>query len=166
MSPAVFRKKFPGGRIGRQSKDYGKTFICRRGCNTRTASYTDEFVWEDIYKGTVEDIESLVDLVKTGTKATRKRRQAKIESADIYNYGDDVDDGDIEPKGRGEDEEFRTPRKKTKALDVATTPTNKPKSASKLLTPSHRRQVPLAMPAFCAGLFRSTYANLFFSSRL
>ena len=125
MSPAVFRKKFPGGRLGRHSKDYGKTFICRRGCNTRTASYTDEFVWEDIYKGTVEDIENLVELVKTGTKATRKRRQKRDMSADPYDYGDDVDDGDNEGKDDGE-KELRTPKRKNKTLEVATTPTSKP----------------------------------------
>ncbi|KAL1891638.1 Origin recognition complex, subunit 1 [Sporothrix stenoceras] len=139
MSPAVFHKKFPSGRLGRQSKDYGKTFICRRGCNTRTASYTDEFVWEDIYNGTVEDIENLVELVKTGTKATRKRRQ-KAVSADLYDYGDEVDDGDNEAKDEDGEKVLRTPKRRTKTLNVATTPTSKqPKSASKLLTPSHRR---------------------------
>lgn len=142
MSPAVFQKKYPSGRLGRQSKDYGKAFICRRGCNTRTASYTDEFVWEDIFNGTVEDIENLIDLVKTGTKATRKRRQTRDVSADLYDYGDEVDDGDNDTKDKDGEIELRTPKRKTKTLDVATTPTSKqPKSASKLLTPSHRRCV-------------------------
>ncbi|KJR82611.1 origin recognition complex subunit 1 [Sporothrix schenckii 1099-18] len=142
MSPAVFRMRFPSGRLGRQSTDYGKTFICRRGCNTRTASYTDEFVWEDIYKGTVEDIEHLVELVKTGTKASRKRRQTKNVSADLYDYQDDVDDSYNEPKDTGGEKELRTPKKTNKSFEDATTPTSKrPKSTSKLLTPSHRRVV-------------------------
>ncbi|XP_044714790.1 origin recognition complex subunit 1 [Hirsutella rhossiliensis] len=39
------------GKVARHLPDFGRTFICRRGCNTRTATYTDEFVWEDIYRG-------------------------------------------------------------------------------------------------------------------
>ncbi|CAK7204738.1 Origin recognition complex, subunit 1 [Sporothrix eucalyptigena] len=146
MSPAVFRKKYPSGRVGRQNADYGKAFVCRRGCNTRTASYTDEFVWEELYNGTVEDIENLIEFVKTKTKATRKRRHTRAVSADPDDYveGDENDDNDVDKEDKSYEEEpdeneFRTPKKKVKAIDVATTPTTKPKSASKLLTPSHRR---------------------------
>jgi origin recognition complex subunit 1 len=74
VSPDNFQRKYPSGRIPRTSKDYGKLFICRRGCNTRTATYTDEFVWEDIYKGE-EDISELIERVKSQTKATRKRKR-------------------------------------------------------------------------------------------
>ena len=74
VSHDVFRKRYPSGRVPRSSKDYGKIFICRRGCNTRTATYTDEFVWEDVYKGQ-DDIPELIELVKSQTKATRKRKR-------------------------------------------------------------------------------------------
>jgi origin recognition complex subunit 1 len=74
VSPDIFQRKYPSGRIPRTSKDYGKLFVCRRGCNTRTATYTDEFVWEDIYKGE-EDISELIERVKGQTKATRKRKR-------------------------------------------------------------------------------------------
>ncbi|OAA61157.1 origin recognition complex subunit [Niveomyces insectorum RCEF 264] len=131
MSPAAFHKKFPNGRIPRHSKHFGKTFVCRRGCNTRTASYTDEFVWEEIYSGSIEDIEDLIDMVKKETKATRKRRQTKDEPGDPYVFMAD-DDGDAETQ-------FRTPRKKIKTCDAATTPSSKPRSTSKLMTPSNRR---------------------------
>jgi origin recognition complex subunit 1 len=51
MSEATFKSKYPNGKVPRKSNEYGKAFICRRGCNTRTCTYTDEFVWEDIYRG-------------------------------------------------------------------------------------------------------------------
>ena len=125
MSLDVFRKKYPSGKVSR--KDAGKVFVCRRGCNTRTATYTEEFIWEDIYKGTEDDIFNLVDLVKSGTKATRRRRLAKDASADAYDF---VDDGDDEVTPR------RTP-KKARTYD-ATTP-SKQRNVSKSMTPSHRK---------------------------
>lgn len=69
-----FLHKYPSGKIPRSSKDYGKMFICRRGANTRTATYTEEFVWEDIYRGP-QDIPQLVDRIVSETKATRQSRQ-------------------------------------------------------------------------------------------
>ena len=125
MSLDTFRKKYPNGKVPR--KDAGKVFVCRRGCNTRTATYTEEFIWEDIYSGTEEDIFRLVDLVKGGTKATRRRRQPKEASPDAYDF---VDDGDAEIVQR------RTP-KKPRTHD-ATTPSSR-RSVSKSMTPSHRK---------------------------
>ncbi|KAL8795224.1 MAG: hypothetical protein Q9195_002235 [Heterodermia aff. obscurata] len=61
-------------RVPRSSKEYGKVFICRRGCNTRTATYTDLFDWENIYKGS-QDIPTLIQCVQSQTKATRKRKR-------------------------------------------------------------------------------------------
>ncbi|CAK7232889.1 Origin recognition complex, subunit 1 [Sporothrix bragantina] len=147
MSPAVFQKNHPSGRVGRQNKDYGKTFVCRRGCNTRTASYTDEFVWEELYDGTVGAIEHLVEFIKTKTKATRKRRQPRVATADLDDFADEgdnegEDDGDANDQNYEEepgDTAFQTPKKRVKTFNTVTTPTTKPKSASKLLTPSHRR---------------------------
>ncbi|KAH7136604.1 P-loop containing nucleoside triphosphate hydrolase protein [Dactylonectria macrodidyma] len=75
----VFLSKYPQGRVPRQSPDFGKTFICRRGCNTRTATYTDEFIWEETYRNE-DDIYSLIELVEKGTKATRKKRKARSPS--------------------------------------------------------------------------------------
>lgn len=84
VSPTTFNSRYPSGKVPRTSKDYGKIFVCRRGCNTRTATYTDEFLWEEIYTGP-EDLGSLVERVTSQTKATRKRKRdvdyddAKIE---------------------------------------------------------------------------------------
>ena len=106
-------------------------FICRRGCNTRTATYTDEFKWEDIYQS-ADDILPLIERVQSQTKATRKRKRG-ADTADE----DPADEWD--PKS--EPEEPKTPRKKRK-FSQASTPTSKAKtSAQKFTTPTHRRIV-------------------------
>ncbi|KAB5579975.1 P-loop containing nucleoside triphosphate hydrolase protein [Coniochaeta sp. 2T2.1] len=125
MSEQAFKKKYPSGKVPRNSKQFGKVFICRRGCSTRTATYTDEFIWEDIYRG-AEDIEDLSERVKRETKATRRRRPARDESQERDFTGrDDGDDGEV-----------RTP-KKARTHDVLTP--SKKRSASKPMTPSHRK---------------------------
>lgn len=76
MSLDAFLGLYPSGKIPRNSPDYGKTFVCRRGCNTRSTTYTDEFVWEEVYqKG--EDVPALIELVEKGTKPTRRRARAQ-----------------------------------------------------------------------------------------
>ncbi|KAF7551716.1 hypothetical protein G7046_g7646 [Stylonectria norvegica] len=75
----VFLANYPQGTIPRQSPDYGKTFVCRRACNTRTATYTDEFIWEEVYEGQ-SSMSSLAEMVEAGTKATRRRRKARSQS--------------------------------------------------------------------------------------
>lgn len=79
MSLDKFLARYPSGKIPRSSSEFGKTFVCRRGCNTRTATYTSEFIWEGVYRGS-QDLFTLMDLVENGTKATRKRRRAKSPS--------------------------------------------------------------------------------------
>lgn len=79
MSQDTFLTRYPQGRIPRNHADFGKVFVCRRGCNTRTATYTDEFIWEEVYSGE-DDLFALMDRIKTGTKATRKRRKARSPS--------------------------------------------------------------------------------------
>ncbi|KAJ4361179.1 Origin recognition complex, subunit 1 [Ascochyta clinopodiicola] len=133
MSLDNYQKLHPTGQIKKSSKDYGKIFVCRRGCNTRTTTYTPEFKWEDVYNG-ADDIHSLVELVESQTKATRKgtsRSKKEQEDLDTFVVQDSEDDG--APK---------TPRKRRK-LNNATTPTSSRKSpaARKFLTPSHKRIV-------------------------
>jgi len=75
LSLKTFLTRFPTGKVPRFSKESGKIFICRRGCNTRTATYTDEFVWEDIYNGSRQELDALIERIQRETKATRKRRR-------------------------------------------------------------------------------------------
>ena len=120
----------------KSSKDYGKIFVCRRGCNTRTTTYTSEFIWEHVYN-TADDIQSLVHLVQSQTKATRrgpgrpKKQQQQHKDLDEFVIPDST-----------EQDEPETPRKRRKLKD-ATTPTSSRKSPAvrKFLTPSHKRIV-------------------------
>ncbi|KAK5188469.1 Origin recognition complex, subunit 1, partial [Cryomyces antarcticus] len=131
VSLQSFNAQYPTGKVPRTSRDYGKIFVCRRGCNTRTATYTDEFVWEDIYHG-ADDILALTEFIQSRTKATRKR--AGAVKADRQGRDDfvarDEEDEDGQPK---------TPRKRRK-FDGASTPTSRYKdSPRKFTTPTHRR---------------------------
>ena len=137
MSEATFMSKYPTGRVPRKSSEFGKVFVCRRGCNTRTCTYTDEFVWEDIYHGR-EDVDTLHDMIRSNTKATRRRKGAADEPTDRDYKLDpsDTREGDYAPGTP------RTP-KKPRTRDAAATPGSRRKpagGASQPATPSsHRR---------------------------
>jgi origin recognition complex subunit 1 len=128
MSEQVFNKKYPTGKIPRKSKDFGRTFICRRGCNTQSATYTEEFIWEDVQRKTEEDIDELVNWIESATKSAKKRKAVKRTKADDDFTGGPIDDEELE---------LETPRKKQKHSDVSTP--RKIRTPSKLLTPSHKR---------------------------
>ncbi|OLN92870.1 Origin recognition complex subunit 1 [Colletotrichum chlorophyti] len=123
LSPSVFTQRFPSGKVPRSSPDFGKVFICRRGCNTRTATYTDEFVWEDIYRGGDEGVHDMIRFVQSHTKSTR-RRQAGRESTPEQPYTTaDGAAGGITPKRRkAKAENTSKPRGGTATL---TTPTSR-----------------------------------------
>jgi origin recognition complex subunit 1 len=130
MSEAAFNKKYPGGKTNRRSKEFSKTFICRRGVNSRNVYYTDEFNWKDIRHGNEEEMEALVQRMELGTKCTKKRvaKKRKRGDADFKNgQALDIDD----------DDEVGTPRKKQRNSHLSTP--RKPRTPSKLLTPSHKR---------------------------
>ncbi|KAL7924988.1 P-loop containing nucleoside triphosphate hydrolase protein [Trichoderma austrokoningii] len=76
MSLDAFLSAHPSGKISRNSPDFGKTFVCRRGCNTRSTTYTDEFVWEEVYKNG-ENVSALKDFVEKNTRATRRKARAQ-----------------------------------------------------------------------------------------
>ncbi|KAK0718768.1 P-loop containing nucleoside triphosphate hydrolase protein [Apiosordaria backusii] len=135
MSREAFMKKFPTGKAPRKSKEYGKVFVCRRGCNTRTCTYTEEFIWEDIYHGK-EDLEALQERLQKETKATRKKKAAKEESPERdYRFeADPEQDGDYAPGV------YRTPKKAR--FKEAVTPSSRHKRAdSKPATPSSHRRI-------------------------
>ncbi|KAF7191430.1 Origin recognition complex subunit 1 [Pseudocercospora fuligena] len=125
-SPETFKKKFPSGKIPRNSKAHGKTFVCRRGVQPRTASYTEEFIWEEVYSGK-DDMDDLVKLVESQTVKTRKRR-APAKSRDLDDFVDD------------EEDDPQTPRKKRKLNSATPTPSKaKQLTPRKLVTPSGRK---------------------------
>jgi origin recognition complex subunit 1 len=129
LSQEEFNKKYPTGKIHRNSAAFGKTFVCRRGANPRAASYTDEFVWEEVYRGK-EDLDSLIALVEKGTVKTRKRRALKsIQEDDLDEFvvGDDDDDP-------------QTPRKRRKLASGSATPSKANQlTPRKFTTPTGRK---------------------------
>lgn len=128
MSEKAFMKKYPTGKLPKKSKEQGKTFICRRGCNTQSTIYTDEFDWENLRHSTLGDMEKLVEWIKSGTQSNKKRKPGRPSKKDEDYRGGHVDD---------EDAELETPRKKQKHSNVSTP--RKVRTPSKLLTPSHKR---------------------------
>ncbi|TAQ89436.1 hypothetical protein B7494_g2209 [Chlorociboria aeruginascens] len=126
MSAKAFIAKYPTGKIPKKSSSLGPIYVCRRGCNSRTGTYTHEFIWEDIYNGP-KDIHTLVEMVDNETKTRKKRKTLnRNREEDDYVAGEDIDI-------------METPRKKQKTYTV-TTP-RKPRTPSKLLTPSHKRVI-------------------------
>jgi origin recognition complex subunit 1 len=148
VSLKTFLTKYPNGKVPRHSKDFGKVFVCRRGCNTRTATYTEEFDWDGIFGGTEDDIYNLIDLVKSQTKATRKRRN---ESSSIRGEAYDVRCPTppvvllltIWSKQPDEEEDQdipRTPRKKRKITSASTPQAHRVSQTPK--TPTPKRYAP------------------------
>lgn len=109
MSLEAFQKAYPNGKVPRSSRDHGKVFVCRRGCNTRTATYTEDFIWEEIFRG-AGDIHKLITLVKNGTKATRRGRASRLESPDAL-YDIAVENDDQEWGQTGTPRKLATPKK-------------------------------------------------------
>lgn len=131
LSEGEFNRLYPSGKIPLNSRHHGKTFVCRRGVNPRTATYTDPFVWEDVYQGK-DDMDGLVELVESQTIKTRRRRQSRKEKS--------LDDFVVD-----EDDEFdgpETPKKRRKLASVTPTPSKaKQLTPRKFLTPSGRKIV-------------------------
>lgn len=131
VSAEKLKAKYPSGRIPRKSPDNGTTFVCRRGVTARTATYTDEFVWEDVYHG-VEDIDALATRVKTETPATRGHKPSVVlkpkQPKDLdFVVADDED----------KENEQRTPKKRRKFEPG--TPKTKDRTPSKFTTPTSKR---------------------------
>ncbi|KAK0628522.1 P-loop containing nucleoside triphosphate hydrolase protein [Bombardia bombarda] len=133
MSHEAFLKKYPTGKVPRKSKEHGKVFICRRGCNTRTCTYTDEFAWENVYCGK-DDIDTLMALLRKGTRQTRKKAH-KDESPE-RDFAEEDADGEADEIVPGP----RTP-KKPKMRGDAVTPSRRKGNTSKAVTPSSHRKI-------------------------
>jgi origin recognition complex subunit 1 len=130
LSEESFNSRHPNGKIPKGSRDHGKVFVCKRGCNTRTTTYTEEFVWEDVYRG-AEDLDSLRELVDNQTVRTRKRKTTVRATSP-----GDLDDFVIPDD---EDGETATPRKRRKLTSATPTSRSKHPVPRKLTTPTHRR---------------------------
>ncbi|KAH7030798.1 P-loop containing nucleoside triphosphate hydrolase protein [Microdochium trichocladiopsis] len=150
MSQQEFTKAYPTGKVPKTSPGYGRTFVCRRGCNLRTTTYTNELLWEEIYSGREEDIVQLLEIIEKGTQSTRKRRktaEAKSEAYEAPPPGGVEDDDEIIATGRAP----TTPRKRQKTSTVVTPSQRKiivkkalefTPLATRTLSPSHHQASP------------------------
>lgn len=130
MSEKAFLKRYPQGKVPRQSPKYGSVFVCRRGCNTKTARFTEEFVWEEVYKG-FEDLDELKDRIERDTAFTRKRKESTKPDAAPGS-------GSLEREEVTDIEVF-TPRKRKKTNSEATPDAKRLKTTKKPTTPSSKR---------------------------
>lgn len=77
MSKDVFFARYPNGTPPKSKAalaEYQKCIVCRRGVNQRQGKYTDEFIWEDVCKEDEQSVFNLINMVKTGLKAAKKRK--------------------------------------------------------------------------------------------
>jgi origin recognition complex subunit 1 len=161
MSYPAFLREFPTGKIPRSSPAFNKTFVCRRGCNARTTTYTPEFIWEDVVSGGPDDIAKLVRLVQGGTKSTRKQpKEATNDPTTEYTprkrrlrdvpedaeTDDDHDDGYASSE-HGTGSKIRTPRKRQKTSRVATPSSRKYVHRLTISSPSSHPAITLSLDA-------------------
>ncbi|KAL9057700.1 MAG: hypothetical protein Q9162_002174 [Coniocarpon cinnabarinum] len=143
MSPAQFAENYPTGKVPRNDPDFGHVFVCRRGVTLRTATYTEEFVWEDMFRG-VDSLPTLEAKIEAETIATRRKGASRHRGLTDFVIADNVDDRDFDDERATP----RTPRKKRKLMGTDRTPTKRtpqkrdtPKTTSLYETPTHRRVV-------------------------
>jgi origin recognition complex subunit 1 len=77
MSKDAFYAKYPNGAPPKDKAaraEYNKCIVCRRGVNQLQGKYTEEFIWEDVYKEDEQSVYTLIDMVKTGLKTAKKRK--------------------------------------------------------------------------------------------
>ncbi|BCS09875.1 origin recognition complex, subunit 1 [Aspergillus luchuensis] len=128
MSKDAFYAKYPDGvppKGKEELAEFNKCIVVRRGVNQLQGRYTEEFVWEDVYR---EDrVFDLITLIKDGLKAAKKRKQVD-------------EDYDEKKDNTKEEDEFvpTTPRKRQK---VATNATPQSRRQKTFTTPAHKRIV-------------------------
>ncbi|KAJ6145057.1 P-loop containing nucleoside triphosphate hydrolase protein [Penicillium chermesinum] len=121
MSKDAFYAKYPNGAPPKDKArlaEYNKCIVCRRGVSQVQGRYTDEFVWEDVYKE--DNIYELISMVKENLKAARKRKNVDSDYVNV------------------KDEEPTTPRKRQRTATGGTPKTQRKKP---LTTPTHKRIV-------------------------
>ncbi|CAG8887131.1 unnamed protein product [Penicillium egyptiacum] len=122
MSQSAFSAKYPNGPPKNKTElaEYNKCIVCRRGVNQVQGRYTDEFIWEQVYNE--DNIHHLINWVRDGLKASRKRKVADDEYVDAK-----------------ESTVPTTPRKRQRLAATNATPQSQRKKS--LMTPTHKRIV-------------------------
>ncbi|CAG8953211.1 hypothetical protein HYFRA_00003412 [Hymenoscyphus fraxineus] len=152
---------------GRKPKGYVETtFVCRRACQLKNTTYTEQFDWGEIKPETEKEVSQLVDKINDEIESIRqqnrgqrkpgsgrpvgrppKRKKEELEEddeEDVDDYKDegleDIAEDEDDDDGNGSDgygDIVKTPRKKKKFSKTVTP--RKQRTPSKLLTPSHKR---------------------------
>jgi origin recognition complex subunit 1 len=81
MSKDVFFSKYPNGAPPKGNEaiaEYNKCIICRRGVNQVQGRYTEEFVWEDVYRE--DQVFDLIGMIKGGLKAEAAKKRKQVDS--------------------------------------------------------------------------------------
>lgn len=87
LSKGAFFARYPNGvppKNKAELAEYNKCIVCRRGVNQVQGRYTDEFVWEEVYQE--DNVFHLINMIKDGLKAARKRKGADADVSCIYSY--------------------------------------------------------------------------------
>ena len=154
VSLQVFSQMYPNGKIPKGNPHYGKLFVCRRGCNTRTATYTDEFVWETVYQGP-SFVNSLAERIMDETKVSRTPRKKRLQQdkedglvrvKGAVSYGAVADrnyDYAAQPEEKNDNDEPKLGRPRHYERGAMHTPKKKTRvMAQRTPTPSRRKYVP------------------------
>lgn len=87
MSKDAFYARYPDGAPPKGKEalaEFNKCIVVRRGVNQLQGRYTEEFVWEDVYR---EDrVFDLITLIKDGLKAAKKRKQVDDDVSDVPDW--------------------------------------------------------------------------------
>lgn len=77
MSKDAFFRKYPNGDPPRGRvalTEYRKCIVCRRSVNQLQGKYTEEFIWEDVYREDEQTVFDLIDMAKSRLKSSKKRK--------------------------------------------------------------------------------------------
>ena len=141
LSKDAYDARFPTGKISKKSRDYEKTFICRRAVEARSSRYTEEFVWDEIYKGGEEGVKQLAEIIEreipisSGKKGPKKSTRVELDFDEDEEEHTDNDALELDDS----EEELKTPRKRRKTSGTSTP--RKRRTPSKLLTPRNKKYV-------------------------
>ncbi|KAI9890771.1 MAG: Origin recognition complex, subunit 1 [Vezdaea aestivalis] len=129
LSHQAFLSKYPNAIVPRSDPDFGKVFVCRRGCNVRGPKYTEEFIWEEFYDKTESGLDRMMEIIEVQTAPIRRMKapvRVKRGADEAF-----IDDDDLP----------RTPSKKLKSKKIETPTKSKLYTPSKPKTPTSKRSI-------------------------
>jgi len=126
MSKKEFLKTYPNGEMPKSktaAAKFAKTIMCRRAVKQRNMVFSDEFDWDELYRGA----DSLLELLDWVQEQTKRKPMSRTED---YEYSQKRDDEDeVVPT---------TPKKRKKTASMGVTPKSTSKS-TKFVTPTNKR---------------------------